>query len=72
MYKYSVSILGTGFIGLCSAASFANKDIKVLASTHDEQKAKMINEGILPFYEAGLEEMMKSIKKKIQSSCNVY
>lgn len=64
MYKYSVSILGTGFIGLCSAASFANKDIKVLASTHDEQKAKMINEGILPFYEAGLEEMMKSIKKK--------
>jgi UDPglucose 6-dehydrogenase len=64
MYKYSVSILGTGFIGLCSAACFANKDIKVLASTHDEQKAKMINEGILPFYEAGLEEMMKSIKKK--------
>ncbi|MFX1310114.1 MAG: UDP-glucose dehydrogenase family protein [Promethearchaeota archaeon] len=63
MYKYSVSILGTGFIGLCSAACFADKDIKVLASTHNERKASMINKGKAPFYEAGLQEMMDSIKK---------
>jgi UDPglucose 6-dehydrogenase len=63
MYKYSVSILGTGFIGLCSAACFSNKDIKVLASTHNEKKAKMINEGIAPFYEANLQEIMENIKK---------
>jgi UDPglucose 6-dehydrogenase len=62
MYKYSVSILGTGFIGLCSAACFSNKDIKVLASTHNEEKAKMINEGKAPFYEANLQEMMDNIK----------
>ncbi|MHA1941924.1 MAG: UDP-glucose dehydrogenase family protein [Candidatus Hodarchaeales archaeon] len=62
MYKYSVSILGTGFIGLCSAACFAEKDIKVLASTHNEKKAKMINEGKAPFYEADLQEMMDNIK----------
>lgn len=62
MYKYSVSILGTGFIGLCSAACFANKDIKVLASTHNEKKANMINEGKAPFYEADLQEMMDDIK----------
>ncbi len=64
MYKYSVSILGTGFIGLCSAACFANKDIKVLASTHNEKKAAMINGGRAPFFEAGLQEMMDEIKKK--------
>ena len=64
MYKYSVSILGTGFIGLCSAACFANKDIKVLASTHNEKKASMINGGKAPFFEAGLQEMMDEIKKK--------
>ncbi|MFX0023057.1 MAG: UDP-glucose dehydrogenase family protein [Candidatus Hermodarchaeota archaeon] len=63
MYKYSVSILGTGFIGLCSAACFANKDIKVLASTHNERKATIINEGKAPFFEAGLQEMMDDIKK---------
>ena len=62
MYKYSVSILGTGFIGLCSAACFADKDIKVLASTHNEKKAKMINEGKAPFYEADLQEIMDDIK----------
>ncbi|MFX0074692.1 MAG: UDP-glucose dehydrogenase family protein [Candidatus Hermodarchaeota archaeon] len=62
IYKYSVSILGTGFIGLCSAACFADKDIKVLASTHNEKKANMINEGKAPFYEADLQEMMDDIK----------
>ncbi|MFW9819335.1 MAG: UDP-glucose dehydrogenase family protein [Candidatus Thorarchaeota archaeon] len=63
MYKYSVSILGTGFIGLTSAACFANRDIKVLASTHNEKKAAIINNGKTPFFEAGLEEMMDDIKK---------
>jgi len=63
MYKYSVSILGTGFIGLCSAACFANKDIKVLASTHNEKKVKLINDGKAPFFEANLQEMMDDIKK---------
>ncbi len=62
VYKYSVSILGTGFIGLCSAACFAEKEIKVLASTHNEKKAKMINESKAPFYEAELQEMMDDIK----------
>ena len=64
MFKYSVSILGTGFIGLCSAACFADKDIKVLASTHNTKKAQMINDGIAPFFEANLQEMMDDIKKK--------
>jgi predicted dinucleotide-binding enzyme len=45
MYKYSVSILGTGFIGPCSAACFAQKDIKVLVSTHNENKANMKKDG---------------------------
>ena len=63
MYRYGVSILGTGFIGLCSAACFSNKDIKVLASTHNEKKAKMINEGKAPFFEADLQDIMDDVKK---------
>jgi UDPglucose 6-dehydrogenase len=62
MYKYSISILGTGFIGLCSAACFADKDIKVIASTHNKRKADLINKGDPPFFEAGLKEMMTRIK----------
>ncbi|MFX1456252.1 MAG: UDP-glucose dehydrogenase family protein [Promethearchaeota archaeon] len=62
MYKNSVSILGTGFIGLCSAACFAQRDIKVLASTHNQKKARIINEFKTPFYEDGLDEMLTEIK----------
>ena len=64
VYKYSVSILGTGFIGLCSAACFAQKDIKVLASTHNEKKASIINDFKSPFFEAGLTEMLIEIKEQ--------
>ena len=64
MYKYSVSILGTGFIGLCSAACFAQKDIQVLASTHNEKKASIINDFKSPFFEAGLSEMLTEIKEQ--------
>ena len=63
MYKHSVSILGTGFIGLCSAACFAEKDIKVIASTHNKKKADLINSGAAPFFEADLQETMQKIKK---------
>lgn len=63
MYKHKVSILGTGFIGLCSAACFAQKQIGVLASTHNEKKAEMINNGVAPFYEEGLEEIMKDVRE---------
>jgi len=64
MYKYKVSILGTGFIGLCSAACFAQKDIKVLASTHNEKKADMINKGEAPFFEEDLEGIMHEVYEK--------
>lgn len=64
MFKYSVSILGTGFIGLCSAACFAQKDIKVLASTHNKKKAEIINDFKSPFFEEGLNEMLAEIKEQ--------
>ena len=64
MFKYSVSILGTGFIGLCSAACFAEKDIKVIASTHNEKKASIINDYKTPFFEEGLAEMLERIKNQ--------
>ena len=63
MYKYKVSILGTGFIGLCSAACFAQKDIQVFASTHNEKKANQINNFVSPFFEDGLPEMLTEIGK---------
>jgi len=61
MSKYNVSILGTGFVGLTSAVCFAQRGVKVIASTHNEKKSNLINQGISPFYEVGLEEILKEV-----------
>ena len=61
MKKLSVSILGTGFVGLVSAVCFAQRGIKVIASTHNKKKANLINQGIAPFYEVELEEILKEV-----------
>ncbi len=61
MKKLSVSIIGTGFVGLCSAVCFAHRGIKVIASTHNKKKANLINQGIAPFYEVELEEILKEV-----------
>ena len=59
MGSYRISILGTGFIGLCSAVCFGDRGFEVICSTHDPKKADLINKGIPPFYEPELEPMLK-------------
>jgi len=39
-------VLGIGYVGLCTAGGFASKGYKVIASTHDAEKAAKINKGI--------------------------
>ena len=58
---YKISILGTGYVGLCTAVCFADKGYHVLASTYNEKNIKLINNGIPPFYEPQLEEMLKRV-----------
>jgi len=52
-----VSIVETGYIGLFTAVRFASKGYRVVASTHDSEKAELMNKGIPPFFEYGLEEL---------------
>ncbi|MFC1786425.1 UDP-glucose dehydrogenase family protein [Halobacteriota archaeon] len=59
-----ISVIGMGFVGLVSAACFANKGFEVIASTHDPQKVEQINEGKAPFYEKDLNHILvESVKK---------
>jgi len=59
-----ISIVGTGYVGLCTAVGFASKGYRVVTSTHDSEKARLINEGIPPFFEPGLEEFLRKVVKK--------
>jgi len=67
--SYSISIVGTGYVGLCTAVGFADKGYKVIASTNNPQKAKLINRGIPPFFEPGLEELTKKAVKNGYLKC---
>ena len=53
-----ISVIGTGYVGLCTAVGFASKGYNVLACDVDEEKIAKINQGIPTFYEPGLAEKL--------------
>jgi len=59
MISRKISIVGTGYVGLCTGVGFAIKGFQVITSTHDPVKAASINKGIPPFHEPGLDELLK-------------
>jgi UDPglucose 6-dehydrogenase len=58
MKKQNISVLGIGYVGLCTAVGFASKGYHVTASTHDAEKAAKINKGVPPFYEPTLQKLL--------------
>ena len=59
MKKPNLSVIGIGYVGLCTAVGFASKEYNVIASTHDAEKAAKINNGIPPFHEPNLQKLLE-------------
>ncbi len=59
MQPYRISIVGVGYVGLCTAVGFAYKGYKVIASTKNPKKAEMINQGKAPLHEPMLDGFLK-------------
>ena len=53
-----ISVIGVGYVGLCTAVGFASKGYSVLSSDVDSKKVAKINEGIAPFHEPNLPELL--------------
>jgi UDPglucose 6-dehydrogenase len=59
-----ISIIGVGYVGLCTAVGLASKGYSVVACDIDAEKISKINQGIPPFFEPGLQEKLtESIQK---------
>lgn len=59
-----VGVVGLGFVGLSLASVLGAKGYKVRGFDSDKSKARMIKNGITPFYEPELECILKSALKK--------
>ena len=57
--KRKISVIGVGYVGLCTAVGFASQGYSVISSDVDVEKVAKIKEGIPPFHEPSLPEMLK-------------
>ena len=69
MKKLKISVLGIGYVGLCTAVGFASKGYHVIASTHDIEKASKIVKGIPPFYEPNLQKLLEEAVQTGHLTC---
>ena len=58
-----ISVVGTGYVGLVSGACMAEVGNDVLCLDLDAGKIKILNDGGIPIYEPGLQEMVKRNRK---------
>ncbi|MBX9830444.1 UDP-glucose/GDP-mannose dehydrogenase family protein [Candidatus Babeliales bacterium] len=53
-----ITVIGAGYVGLVTAACFAQKDNDVTIVENNQAKITALLQGIVPFYEPGLEQLV--------------
>ncbi len=60
----SISIIGLGYVGLCTAATFASRGIRTIGIDIDEERISQVRKGKAPLHEPQLDEMLKKVVRK--------
>src|SRR3989338_9519210 len=63
-----VAVIGTGYVGLCTTGSLAEANHKVISTDVVEQKIEMLNKGVIPIFEPGLDKLLEKNKDNIEWS----
>ena len=69
MSKFSISIVGMGYVGLCTAVGFTSKGNKVIAVDNDPEKVDSINKAVSPFHEPQLNDSLQKAVKDGYLTC---
>ena len=61
---YTITVLGTGYVGLVCGVGLADFGNQVVCADIDGEKINLLQKGIIPIYEPGLEEYFERNRRE--------
>lgn len=73
MIQQKVAVVGLGYVGCVTAACLASVGNRVVGVDRDELKVRAVNSGEAPFYEPGLEQLVRQgvASQRLRATCSL-